>query len=302
MFGDNFIFNPLGNDLFGNIYNFDINNNSFYDDSIDLNESNPNNSFKIIFDDDKNQINNSEIYSHNNNEIKENKGNNNIIVNKDDKLGKTLNHKSTQDNSIDDNLIEKKNKKKLGRKRKEEKNDDNTIVHTKESDDNIRVKFKRLFSNNLILFFNILLECSGNEILSKLDLKKINTPFIRNIKKENNLKMLNMTVGEFLSQDICKKCKNYPRDHNAKIIRLIYEEKDEKLVKILNKRVGDVMKIFCNENIGGKIFKKFKRLNKYIVEMKEEKKENDNYINMFLFQAENFETLYLEIDGRKEKK
>ena len=305
MFGDNFIFNFLGTDLFPEI---DINNNSFYYDSIDLNESNPNNSFTIIYDEDKNQINNNEIYSHNNDEIKENKEeNNSIIVNKNDKLTKTLNYKSTKDNSLDNNLIEKENKKKLGRKRKKDKydakeSDDNTIVHTKESDDNIRVKFKRLFSNNLILFFNLLLECSSNKILSKLNLKKINTPFICNIKKEHNIEMLNMTVGEFLSQDICKKCKNYPWDHNAKIIRLIYEEKDEKLVKVLNKRVGDMMKIFCNENIGGKIFKKFKRLNYYIDKMKEEKKENDNYINMFLFQAENFETLYQKIDGRKEKK
>ena len=305
MFGDNFIFNFLGTDLFPEI---DINNNSFYYDSIDLNESNPNNSFTIIHDEDKNQINNNEIYSHNNDEIKENKEeNNSIIVNKNDKLTKTLNYKSTKDNSLDNNLIEKENKKKLGRKRKKDKydakeSDDNTIVHTKESDDNIRVKFKRLFSNNLILFFNLLLECSSNKILSKLNLKKINTPFICNIKKEHNIEMLNMTVGEFLSQDICKKCKNYPWDHNAKIIRLIYEEKDEKLVKVLNKRVGDMMKIFCNENIGGKIFKKFKRLNYYIDKMKEEKKENDNYINMFLFQAENFETLYQKIDGRKEKK
>ena len=168
-----------------------------------------------------------------------------------------MNYKSTKDNSLDNNLIEKDNKKKLGRKRKKEKEkyDDNTIVHTKESDDNIRVKFKRLFSNNLILFFNILLECSSNKILSKLNLKKINTPFICNIKKEHNIEMLNMTVGEFLSQDICKKCKNYPRDHNAKIIRLIYEEKDEKLVKVLNKRVGDMMKIFCKDRVK-KIFLK----------------------------------------------
>ena len=117
---------------------------------------------------------------------------------------------------------------------------------------------------------------------------------MNNIKKENNIKMLNMTVGEFLSQDICKKCKNYPRYHNGKIIRLIYEEKDEKLVKVLNKRVGDIMKI--NEDIKNNIFKKFKRLKSYIDKMKEKKKENDNYyIDKFCFKAKNLKRYIWEL-------
>ena len=91
---------PLGTEMFPNIVNFDIIDNPFNYDSIDLNESNPNNSFRIIDDEEKNSISG--------NEIKENKENNNIIVNEAEKLSKTLNHKSTQDYTIVNDVIEKK--------------------------------------------------------------------------------------------------------------------------------------------------------------------------------------------------
>ncbi len=69
---------PLGTEMLPNIVNFDIIDNPFNYDSIDLNESNPNNSFRIIDDEEKNSISG--------NEIKENKENNNIIVNEAEKL------------------------------------------------------------------------------------------------------------------------------------------------------------------------------------------------------------------------
>ena len=287
-------------DIFGRTYN-PLNCNNL-EPLLYLNDYNPIKSCKIPgeLDEDKNSAKNNEIFFHDNG-ISKNTEKSNIIVNKVDKLSKTLNNKSTHPNSLINQLTENenKNKKKLGRKRRAEIYDEGSIVHNKESYDNIRLKIKRILFKNILLFINDLLKQSLNKVLSHLNLKKIESSFIVNGKKDKNLEILNMTVGEFFSKDICKKYKKYPRDHNAKIIRIIYEENDENLVEVLNKRIGDMMKIFCCENIENNIFKRFKRLNHYINEIKKNKKENDSYIEKFKSQANNFEENYLDIVGRK---
>jgi hypothetical protein len=214
--------------------NFDItynpSNGNNFEPLLNLNNNNSSNSCISLdeLDEHKSPINNNEelILNDNNNfsnNDNSNKDNTIKFTHKNENLSKTVNNKSTEDNS--NHLIEKENKKKLGRKRKEEKNGEEKASHTKESDDNIRLKFKRLFFNNLICFINELLDLSTNENFLYLNLKKLESSFINNTKKDKNLKMLDMTVGECLSRDICQKCKNSPKDHNAKIIKLIYKEK-----------------------------------------------------------------------------
>lgn len=260
-------------------------------------------------------INNNDLLSLKNNLSikKEKEEENNIIWNKADNSNKTGNNKSTEENSSDNNLIvknantnsdiNKKNKtSNLGRKRKNAIYNINE-VHNKESDDNIRIKFKRLFINNLRIFINYLLSKSPNIKLNGLELKKLDSSYVKIVKKDKILKMLDLTVGEFLSNDICKKLKKYPKDHNKKVIKLIYEENDTRLIKVLNRSIRNMMKIFCRDKIKNNIFKNYKRLGNYINELYiNKKKENDNFIKKFIYQAKNFEDIYKEIDGRKEGK
>ena len=236
------------------------------------------------------------------NEEKEDK-----IDKKDENLKKTGNNKSTEEKTLTNELIIKdipKNEKKynttnMGRKRKgydyHEKE-----VHSKESEDNIRIKFKRLFINNLIFFINTLLKQSPYVKLNELQIRKLESSYVNTTKKDKNLKMLNLTVGEFLSNPICKKFKKVPKDNNIKIIKLIYEEDEKRILKILNRKVRDLLKIFCRDKIRNNVFKRYKRLKDYVEDFINKKKEKENYIEKFIYQGKHFEEIYKEIDGRKE--
>lgn len=201
----------------------------------------------------------------------------------------------------------KKDKAKLGRKRKGEIND-NQKVHSKESIDNIKIKFKRLFFNNLNAFLNNKLKKSKNLKLNSLRFKKLNSGYIERLKKNVNLEMLDSPASAVLSRDIAKKYKNFDRDHNKKIINLIYEENEESLMSILNKSIGQLMKIFCSSKEDKKeedLFKEYKRLDEYIKifikNLPENGKDKEDYFNKLKNEGENFEKGLKSIFGRNRK-
>jgi len=197
----------------------------------------------------------------------------------------------------------KKDKVKLGRKRKGEIYDKEK-VHSKESIDNIKIKFKRLFFNNLNEFLNNKLKKSKNLKLKSLRFKKLNSSYIERLKKNVNLEMLDSPASAVLSRDISKKFKKFDKDHNKKIIDLIYEENDENLKSILNKRIGQLMKIFCSYKEDEKeedLFKEYKRLDEYIKNMSENGKDKEDYFNKLKYEGENFEEGLKSIFGRNRK-
>ena len=263
-------------------------------------------------DEDNNSSSNDNIYFLKNNFLNNIKSPNEKKdkenVEKDEILNKTGNNKSTEEKTLTNELITKDNSKNgkkcnnnnMGRKRKGVVYDEKE-VHNKESEDNIRLKFKRLFINNLILFINTLLKQSSNIKLNGLEIKKLESSYANTTKKDKNLKMLDLTVGEFFSNPICKKFKKIPKDHNIKLIKLIYEENEQRIIKILNRTIRDLMKIFCRDKIRNNIFKRYKRLKDYVEEFINKKGEKESYIKKFVYQGKNFEEIYKEIDGRKEE-
>ena len=214
---------------------------------------------------------------------------------------------------------EKRGNVKLGRKTKKEKEEkrekgeisDNKNVHSKESLDNIRTKFKRLFFKNLNVFLNNILKKSKNRKLNSLRFKKLNSEYIQKLTKKHNLEMLDSPAFVVLSEDIAKKFKRYNRDHNKKIIDLIYEENEESLMSVLNKSIGQLMKIFCSAKEDKKeedLFKEYKRLDEYIENYKnnlsedeKDKKDAEDYFEIFKKEGENFEKSIKSIAGRNRK-
>ena len=137
-------------------------------------------------------------------------------------------------------------KKKLGRKRK---NSYQKGKHNKYSYDNMTRKLKQILINLLLIFVNnsIIKEEEIDMSIQKRKknnkwnvnsisiLEKIDQNIIRDINREYNLNLLNLTLKEIFSEDISLKIKSLDIDNNKKIIDDIYQNnKKEKTINILN--------------------------------------------------------------------
>ena len=159
-------------------------------------------------DEDNNSSSNDNIYFLKNNFLNNIKSPNEKKdkenVEKDEILNKTGNNKSTEEKTLTNESIIKDNTKNgkkcnntnMGRKRKGVVYDEKE-VHNKESEDNIRLKFKRLFINNLILFINTLLKQSPNIKLNGLEIKKLESSFANTTKKDK-IKNVRFNRGRIL--------------------------------------------------------------------------------------------------------
>lgn len=194
------------------------------------------------------------------------------------------------------------NKVKLGRKRKAEVNNeeiDYTNVHTKEKPDNIKVKSKRLFFNYLKKYLNAKLIESKNPNLESLSFKKLNSGFIKSLKKDVINKMFDSPVFEVLSQPIAKKYKKFESDHNKKLVNLIFKENEENLLNIISKPTREIFRAFIGNTNDDLLLKNY-RLDDAIKELS--KKESKDYIEKLKYEAIHFEENFNKIIGRKPKK
>lgn len=190
------------------------------------------------------------------------------------------------------------NKSKLGRKRKDEINNediDNGKVHTKDDPDNIEVKYKRLFLNNLINYSNELLKESPNPKLNSLRLLKLNSDYAKSLKKDVVVKMLDSPASEALSQKIAEKYKRYDKNHNRDIINLIYKENEESLINVLSKYTKELMEAFRGNTDDDSLLKNY-RLEDSIRKLS--KKESKDYIEKLRDEAKNFENNIRQKTGR----
>ena len=210
-----------------------------------------------------------------------------------------------------------KDKKKLGRKRKDDTTQNG--IHTKDSLDNIVKKIKVKILDYLILFINNILnnspsdnnkissmkfminkkEPKSKDLIKNLDYNSI----VNNTKKEDNLKFLKMTLGEFLSQKISKKYKTLPTDYNKTIIeKIITKENNNEIITfifntltlgdwidifIYKKELNDIHRYIDKDKINI-IMNKFVRANKLIEDIYNLKSKN-NYFSCFLIILYNYE-------------
>lgn len=194
------------------------------------------------------------------------------------------------------------NKVKLGRKRKDESNSeemDEINIHTKEKPDNIKVKSKRLFFNYLTKCLNTKLNESKNPNLKSLRFLKLNSGFIKSLKKDVIDKMFDLPVSKVLSQPIAEKYKRFEIDHNIKLVKLILEENEESLLNIISKTTRELYRAFIG-NIDDDLLLKNYRLDDAIKGLS--KKESKDYIEKLKYEAIHFEEHFNNINGRKPKK
>ena len=251
----------------------------------------------------------------------------------------TKNNNIRRINKNQDNIIKKEAKKNsIGRKKK---NDNSKSNHNKYIPDNIVKKIKNRISDFLIEFINNLINSiyntnEINKILLNLNLhkfelknqkkiiKKIEHKFSANLtKKEDNLKLLNSTLKEYLSNKISTKYVNYKENQNELIIsKLLEDDENKDIFKFVFQelKIEDWLQIYTHQkNIDDYIYRynlnkkesKIKksiegieRIEKYLKKLITLENENDNklYYHCFLLLIYNFR-LYLDLkEGRNHKK
>lgn len=248
----------------------------------------------------------------------------------------TKNNNIRRINKNQDNIIKKEEKKNsIGRKKK---NDNSKSNHNKYIPDNIVKKIKNRISDFLIEFINNLINSiyntnEINKILLNLNLhkfklknqkkiiKKIEHKFSANLtKKEDNLKLLNSTLKEYLSNKISTKYVNYKENQNELIIsKLLEDDKNKDIFEFVFQelKIEDWLQIYTHQkNIDDYIYRydlskekdKIKKsivgIDEYLKKLITLENENDNklYYHCFLLLIYNFR-LYLDLkEGRNHKK
>ena len=218
-------------------------------------------------------------------------------------------HKEKEKEIIFEIKKEKIRKPLLGRKRKNQlphtnprndNDDDNDNVHTKHKKDDMFTKLKRNSYNNSLDSVNYTLKHSPNKKLNSIKLKKIDNSVLIVSKKEENQKLFKTQLKDLFSNKISKKYKDkyHKSDYNAKMIKYIIQQNDQKVNYTLNKSFGDMIEIYVDKNkekIDG--FVKLKDDKKLL------KKNNDKeYIRLFTEFGYNFEENIEKIYPRRKRK
>ena len=245
------------------------------------------------------------------------------IINMEKKMSdETYKQPKTRNRGI---KLPKEEKKKSGRKRKEDTSDS---YHNKYSPDNIIKKIKTKILDCLLNFINKLLynildnntikSClrkinkSENEENGKVDLiKSINYEiFINIMKKDKNIKFLEMTINELLSKELSGKFRNIDKDSNKTIITELLNQNNEILNFIFNLKFGEWLDIFLykkdisefkimNEEQIKIIMNSFQRVDDLLISICQ---ENDTkYVSRFVCYMYNFERWFLIKIGREKK-
>ena len=150
-------------------------------------------------------------------------------------------------------------------------------------DDNIIIKIKVFFLNNVHEYINGLIQDNYKKLI-KID------PIIKtNLKKDYNMELWNTTFKNiYIKEKISVKYSEYPGE-NKKIIDEIYEKNsdNDEIIKILNLTFGEVFEIFIKDlkQLNPELLTKvenyeiyknveFSNLDKFYNKIKDEEKKN----------------------------
>lgn len=143
--------------------------------------------------------------------------------------------------NYEDNQINNKSEKKVKRGRK--KNIKKIFEHIKPYEsskfkpDNIRIKIKGHFHNFIIYFFNEFIRSYFN--FQRYKFRKIAYDITKDITIKGNINLMDMKLGDFLSQNVSSKYK-CDVDTNKQIVKnLKYILKDKSVLQLFDYRYSD---------------------------------------------------------------
>lgn len=199
-----------------------------------------------------------------------------------------LNPKERRKKVVKDNKTIDIKPTKSGRKKG---NDISIRSHDKYSTDNIINKIKNLINISLVLFCNKIINSLypnkkhifssmklSNKISKKKVIKDINYSFIKQKKKADEiLELLNMSIKDYLCQNISLKYANIPNNYNELVINQLFLDENNRLIfEFIFKdlKIEDWFNIFLYQ----KEFKDFIKFNSFNKE--EQKLLNENIVRI----------------------
>ena len=177
--------------------------------------------------------------------------------------------------------VKKDKEKKFIKKGRKEKGSTDSGSHDKFCSDNIMSKVRALLINYVVHSVNIILKKEN----SRYYLKKLNAKNMNSLKRDDNLKYLEMTLEDFLSQDISPKNNKCPNDINKKIILKVKE--DQKLESLFKLMFGEWINIFLMKEKNKQF--EFKGLDLLLTTLLDENEDNDQYFVDCVFILYNYE-------------
>lgn len=224
-------------------------------------------------------------------------------------------------NHTKNSTISKKSKTKIFyfvkmRKKRGRKPSNNTKIyypksdenyHSKFREDNILQKIKVIFIKSTKDFINKKYwQFQGQkEIKSQPFLMKIKSKFAPKIKKEANIKFLEMTIKDLFSFGLSKRCFKHNEEYNKHQIDELYLKNEAKeIISIMNKTVEELLNNYVNGDYKNEGYFIENELNKEKEKMKNQG-ENDiyisDYINKFINIARNFGKIFRNKTSRRDK-
>ena len=195
-----------------------------------------------------------------------------------------------------------KRKIKCGRKKK---GDMTKGGHNKYSDDNLRRKCKHLVLKSFIDFINEKIEIMYEGNIGNSIFKKKFLTFNKTQKAESsipyNKNFLIKTLKEICSDTISSRFTTYNIDHNKNLIEVLLNEEDkekrEYFQKVFNKTFLD-----CLNHYRGSAFIEVFNGMKLFKDIKEEYKDDKEYLDIITYHLNNYEIIINKKRARKSKK
>jgi hypothetical protein len=223
----------------------------------------------------------------------------------------SINTMNMNSQKIKINKKNNKDSKKRGRKRKREDIDDNdTKIHNKFSDDNLRKKCKNIVLESILEFMNKKIKEQYNNKIGHGKFKKE----LKILDQEKKVKstvsfdksFINKTLKEIFSGDISARFYNFPRNYNKLMIESLIKDIDEErrkyFIKLFDITFVDCLKYFREDKEALKIgeltgLKKISSIKEKLIT-----EHGNEYFEIFINYLQNFEDIINNKRARKRRK
>ena len=187
--------------------------------------------------------------------------------------------------------------KKKGRKTKYDKTE---RLRGKNSSDNIIKKCKGIFFNYIIIYVNLIIKKYALNLQKNFELLNLSyESYVNNLKKENEMSLLNMSLKDFVSLDISSRY-GFNLDFNQqKMKKILNDEQDNVILNsLLNMTFSQWIDVFTNK-IENSFDFGFNGLQNVLNNLYNN--EDDEYFSRFIFYLFNYQNWFQNKKGRKRK-